>query len=161
MRVLWAPWRMSYIKRSSEVSECLFCKAYNSEDFEKYLVLVRTQYSLAMLNAYPYNTAHVMIAPRRHVPKLEMLYEYEVLDLFNLAKLVMKAIDEEYRPEGYNIGLNIGRTAGAGIEAHIHIHIVPRWSGDTNFMPIIASTKVIPEDLKTTLARLKSRLNLT
>lgn len=152
---------MSYIKRSSEVSECLFCKAYNSEDFEKYLVLVRTQYSLAMLNAYPYNTAHVMIAPRRHVPKLEMLYEYEVLDLFNLAKLVMKAIDEEYRPEGYNIGLNIGRTAGAGIEAHIHIHIVPRWSGDTNFMPIIASTKVIPEDLKTTLARLKSRLNLT
>ncbi|MCX8184480.1 MAG: HIT domain-containing protein [Sulfolobales archaeon] len=159
MKILWAPWRMSYIKKASEISECLFCKAYSSKSDENYLILMRTQHSLVMLNAYPYNTAHVMIAPRRHISRVELLNDYEVLDLFNLTRAVMKAVDEEYRPEGYNIGLNIGRTAGAGIEAHLHIHIVPRWSGDTNFMPVIASTKVIPEDLKVTLARLKARLD--
>lgn len=158
MRTLWAPWRMSYIKKASEITECLFCKAATSKDEEENLVLLRTHYSVAMLNAYPYNTAHVMVAPKRHVARIELLQDYEVVDIFNLTKEVVKAIDEEYRPEGYNIGINIGRVAGAGIEAHIHIHVVPRWLGDTNFMPVIAATKVIPEDLKTTLTRLKSRL---
>ncbi|MEM2413142.1 MAG: HIT domain-containing protein [Sulfolobales archaeon] len=158
MRVLWAPWRMSYIKRAAEMSVCLFCRAATTNNEEENLVLLRTNHSLAMLNAYPYNTAHVMIAPKRHVARIELLHDHEVMDLFNLAKEVIKAIDEEYRPDGYNIGVNVGRVAGAGVEAHIHVHIVPRWLGDTNFMPTIAETKVMPEDLKTTLARLKSRL---
>ncbi|MEM2207909.1 MAG: HIT domain-containing protein [Sulfolobales archaeon] len=156
--MLWAPWRMSYIRRASETSVCLFCKAAASEDEEENLVLLRTHYSLAMLNAYPYNTAHVMIAPKRHVARIEMLHDHEVVDLFNLAREVIRAIDEEYKPDGYNVGVNIGKVAGAGVEAHIHVHIVPRWLGDTNFMPVVAETKVVPEDLKTTLARIKSRL---
>lgn len=149
---------MAYIKRATEVSACLFCRAAMTNNEEENLVLLRTNHSLAMLNAYPYNTAHVMIAPKRHVARIELLYDHEVMDIFNLTKEVIKAIDEEYKPDGYNIGINVGRVAGAGIEAHIHIHIVPRWLGDTNFMPILAETKVIPEDLRTTLARLKSRL---
>lgn len=161
MRVLWAPWRMSYIKKTSGISECVFCRAAASEDEESSLIVSRTQYSLAMLNAYPYNTAHIMIAPKRHVPRIELLNDYEVLDLFGLAKAVIKAIDEEYKPEGFNIGINIGKVAGAGIEAHIHVHIVPRWLGDTNFMPVIAYTKVMPEDLGTTLARLKARVRVS
>lgn len=161
MHVLWAPWRMSYIKKASEVSECVFCTAATSEDEESSLIIARTQYSLAMLNAYPYNTAHIMIAPKRHVPRIELLNDYEVLDLFSLAKAVIRAIDEEYKPEGFNIGMNIGKVAGAGIESHIHIHIVPRWLGDTNFMPVIAYTKVMPEDLGTTLTRLKTRVRVS
>lgn len=161
MHVLWAPWRMSYIKKASEISECVFCTAATSEDEESSLIIARTQYSLAMLNAYPYNTAHIMIAPKRHVPRIELLNDYEVLDLFSLAKAVIRAIDEEYKPEGFNIGMNIGKVAGAGIESHIHIHIVPRWLGDTNFMPVIAYTKVMPEDLGTTLTRLKTRVRVS
>lgn len=160
MRVLWAPWRMSYIRRASETQTCLFCKAASSGNEEESLVLLRTEHSVAMLNAYPYNTAHVMVAPKRHVARIELLQDHEVMDLFSLTKEVIRAIDEEYKPEGYNIGINIGKVAGAGVEAHIHIHIVPRWLGDTNFMPVLASTKVIPEDLRTTLTRLKARLSL-
>ena len=158
MRILWAPWRMAYIRRASEASECIFCRATLSENEERDLVVLRSQHSVALLNAYPYNTAHVMVAPKRHVPRLELLHEYEVLDLFNLVKVLIGAIDAEYGPEGYNVGLNIGRVAGAGIEAHLHVHIVPRWTGDTNFMPVIAGTKVMPEDLGTTLTRLRRRL---
>ncbi len=158
MRVLWAPWRMIYIKKASEAAECVFCKASASDDEERDLVVRRTQYSVAVLNAYPYNTAHTMVAPRRHVARPELLHDREVVDLFNLVKEIIRAIDEEYRPDGYNIGANIGRVAGAGIESHLHVHIVPRWLGDTSFMPVLAETKVIPEDLRTTLTRLRSRL---
>lgn len=158
MRVLWAPWRMSYIRRASETQPCLFCRAASSENEEESLILLRTDHSVAMLNAYPYNTAHVMVAPKRHVARIELLQDHEVMDLFHIAREVIRAIDEEYRPEGYNIGVNIGKVAGAGIESHVHVHIVPRWLGDTNFMPVVASTKVMPEDLRTTLARLRARL---
>jgi ATP adenylyltransferase len=152
---------MEYISRwlgDRGRQECIFCAAAVSSRDEDNLVVARSEHGIVMLNAFPYNTAHVMVAPKRHVPRIEMLEEYEVVDLFRLVKTIIRAIDEEYRPEGYNIGLNIGRVAGAGIESHLHIHIVPRWSGDTNFMPIIAETKVIPEDLRTTLKRLKGRL---
>ena len=161
MRVLWAPWRMEYISRwSSERvrQECIFCAAVASERDEDSLVVARRVYSIAVLNAFPYNTAHVMVAPKRHVARVELLEEPEVVDIFGLVKVVIRAIDDEYKPEGYNIGLNVGRVAGAGVESHLHIHIVPRWSGDTNFMPVIAGTKVIPEDLRTTLGRLRRRL---
>lgn len=161
MRILWAPWRMEYISKWSSGrgrQGCIFCTVVASERDEDGLVIARSKYSIAMLNAFPYNTAHVMVAPKRHMARLELLEEPEVVDIFKLVKAVIRAIDEEYKPEGYNIGLNIGRVAGAGIESHLHIHIVPRWSGDTNFMPVITGTKVIPEDLKVTFKRLKKRL---
>ncbi len=153
MRILWAPWRMTYIKEvSRQKSRCIFCEAVRGGgDY----VVTESKHSVALLNIYPYNTAHVMVAPKRHVPDLELLNERELADLMNLVKKVISAIRSEYNPEGFNIGINIGRVAGAGIEEHLHIHIVPRWCGDTNFMPVIAQTKVMPEDLQTTLARLR------
>ncbi len=151
---------MNYIRKASEVAECIFCKASNSTNDEENLVVFKTKHSIVMLNAYPYNTGHVMVAPRRHVSRVELLHDYEVLDLFNSLKNIIECLNEEYKPDGYNIGLNIGKVAGAGIEAHLHIHVVPRWLGDTNYMPVIADTKVMPEDLKTTLSRLKSRVRI-
>lgn len=156
LRVLWAPWRISYIVKGSS-EECIFCKAVKGGDDENYVVL-RSKHSIAMLNIFPYNTAHVMIAPVRHVARIEQLSREEVLDLFEVLSRVVKAIEQEYSPQGYNIGVNIGRVAGAGVESHIHVHVVPRWLGDTNFMPVIAGTKVMPEDLRSTYARLKNRM---
>ncbi|MEM1603359.1 MAG: HIT domain-containing protein [Zestosphaera sp.] len=156
LKVLWAPWRMSYIVRGSS-EECIFCKAVKGGDEENYVVM-RSEHSIAMLNIFPYNTAHVMIAPVRHVARLEQLTREEVLDLFEVLSRVIKAIDQEYSPQGYNIGVNVGRVAGAGVESHVHVHVVPRWLGDTNFMPVIAGTKVMPEDLRSTYARLRNRV---
>ncbi|MGC8975359.1 MAG: HIT family protein [Thermoprotei archaeon] len=156
MKILWAPWRMSYVVKGSS-EECIFCKAVKGGDDENYVVL-RSNLSIAMLNIFPYNTAHVMIAPTRHVSRIEQLTREEVLDLFETFSRVIRAIDQEYSPQGYNVGVNIGRVAGAGIESHVHIHVVPRWLGDTNFMPVIAGTKVMPEDLRNTYTRLKNRL---
>lgn len=148
---------MSYIVKGSS-EECIFCKAVKGGDDENYVVL-RSEHSIAMLNIFPYNTAHVMIAPARHVARIEQLSREEVLDLFEVLSRVVKAIEQEYSPQGYNIGVNVGRIAGAGVESHIHVHVVPRWLGDTNFMPVIAGTKVMPEDLRSTYARLKNRIS--
>jgi ATP adenylyltransferase len=111
-----------------------------------------------MLNRFPYNNGHVMVAPIRHVPSVEMLSEEELLDLIKTLAKVIKAIRMCYQPHGINIGANIGKAAGAGIEGHLHIHIVPRWNGDTNFMPVIAGVKVIPEDVNVTWKKIKSCL---
>ncbi len=156
LKILWAPWRMSYVVKGS-AEECIFCKAVRGGDEENYVVL-RTEHSIAMLNIFPYNTAHVMVAPVRHIARIEQLTREEVLDLFDVLSKIIKAIDAEYSPQGYNIGVNVGRVAGAGVESHIHIHVVPRWLGDTNFMPVIAGTKVMPEDLRSTYARLRNRV---
>ncbi|MEM0043284.1 MAG: HIT domain-containing protein [Sulfolobales archaeon] len=156
MDILWTPWRMSYISSADKISECIFCKAF--EEPEKYHVVLRSESSIALLNAYPYNTAHVMIAPRRHVPDIIFLEDDEILDLVRILKKIIKAIRREYNPQGFNIGVNIGRIAGAGIESHLHIHVVPRWSGDTNFLPIISGAKTIPEDLETTRRRIMKAL---
>jgi len=157
--LLWAPWRMSYVERSARSSEteCIFCDAVRSSD-EKHYVVYRSKHSIAMLNLYPYNTAHVMVAPKRHVPSTELLSDEELLDLFNTVNLVMRAIREEYNPHGFNVGMNIGRAAGAGIENHVHVHIVPRWVGDANYMPIIANTKVLPENLDRTWTRIRKAI---
>ena len=158
MKVLWAPWRMSYVTKAMNYrEECIFCKALDGDDYENYVVY-RSKHSIAMLNLYPYNTAHVMVAPHRHVPSIELLSEDELLDLFKTVNLIIKALRNEYRPQGFNIGINIGRVAGAGIEGHVHVHVVPRWSGDSNFMPIIAGVKVIPEDLRTTWMRIRKSI---
>ena len=160
MDVLWAPWRARYVERAARgESRCIFCEAARGRD-EDHLVVYRSRHSIAMLNLYPYNTAHTMVAPLRHVPSIELLSDEELLDLFKTVALVMKGIRREYSPHGFNIGINVGRVAGAGIESHVHVHVVPRWSGDTNFMPVVAGTKVIPEDLRTTWVRVKRGIEL-
>lgn len=160
MKVLWAPWRARYVESAAMGLEkrCIFCEAVASLDDEAHLVVHRSEHSIAMLNLYPYNTAHTMVAPKRHVPSIELLTDEELLDLMKLVTIVLKALREEYKPHGFNVGINIGRVAGAGIENHVHIHIVPRWSGDTNFMPVIAGTKVIPEDIGMTWRRVKKAI---
>jgi ATP adenylyltransferase len=136
---LWAPWRSRYIY-SRKKKKCIFCKPGD-------YVLEKTRHSFSMLNIYPYNNGHVMVAPSRHVKSLEYLKAQELKDLMDLVVKTKKVLDKKIRPHGYNIGLNIGKAAGAGFAGHIHIHIVPRWAGDTNFMPAASGTKVISESL--------------
>jgi ATP adenylyltransferase len=159
MDVLWAPWRMTYIIKAVKEKECIFCRAVSSSDDEANKVVYRSEHSIVVLNIYPYNTAHVMVAPKRHVPRPDLLSDEEVADLHKTLILTIKAVEKEYNPQGFNIGMNIGRVAGAGVEGHMHIHVVPRWMGDSNFMPVIGETKVIPEDLTQTYRRLKASFN--
>jgi ATP adenylyltransferase len=149
MERLWAPWRMEYIGSSKESRDegCLFCEKPKEGNDEKALILARTELSFAMLNAYPYNSGHLMVAPFRHVGELEEAKDDESLDMQQLLQRCIKALKEAMQPEGFNIGMNLGVVAGAGIPDHLHWHVVPRWSGDTNFMPVIADAKVLPASL--------------
>jgi ATP adenylyltransferase len=160
MDILWAPWRLKYILESSKLkeTECIFCKALKENQDENNYIVYRGKFSFIILNAYPYNPGHVMVTPYRHVPSIEMLEEDEGLDLFKTLKLSVEALRRVYSPDGFNIGINIGKVAGAGIESHVHIHVVPRWNGDTNFMPVISNTKVIPETLSETYRKLKESI---
>lgn len=136
---LWAPWRKKYII-SHKNKKCIFCKA-------KAYVLDTTKYSFSILNIYPYNNGHVMVAPKRHVKSIEFLSPAEVCDLMELVIKTKKTLDKKLKPHGYNIGFNVGKAGGAGFAGHMHIHVVPRWEGDMNFMPVISGTKVIPDSL--------------
>ena len=147
LKVLWAPWRMTYIVRAHERRGCLFCELKEEGRDEENKVLYRGRTCYIVLNIYPYNTGHVMVAPYRHVADPTELTDEEMLDLWRTVNLAIRAIRLVYRPHGFNIGINLGRIAGAGVEEHLHVHIVPRWAGDTNFMPVIASTKVISQHI--------------
>jgi ATP adenylyltransferase len=138
-KLLWAPWRRHYII-SKKSKKCIFC---NPKEY----VLEKSKHSFSILNAYPYNNGHIMVAPKRHVKSIEYLSEIEIADLMKLVVKTKKALDKKLKPHGYNIGFNIGRAGGAGFAGHIHIHIVPRWVGDNNFMPATGSTKVISDSL--------------
>ena len=146
MNRLWAPWRSKYIYLRKNKT-CIFCINKDADNDKKRYILSRTEYSFSMLNLYPYNNAHVMIAPYRHLKSIENLSSAEVLDLMSLLKRTKMILDKKLKPDGYNIGLNIGKAAGAGFAGHLHMHIVPRWVGDTNFMPIMADTKIVSESL--------------
>lgn len=148
MNILWAPWRQAYIKKINKEKGCLFCRVFKSKNDKKNFVILRTKHSLAMLNLYPYNNGHAMISPVRHVASLESLNKQETADLMETLKKVKASLDRALKPQGYNIGINVGRTAGAGFDQHLHIHIVPRWSGDTNFMPALFATKIISQSLE-------------
>ena len=139
MNNLWAPWRRRYII-SHKNKGCIFCKP-------KDYVLEKSKHSFSILNIYPYNNGHVMVAPLRHVRSLEYLSEEEMKDLMRLVVKTKKTLDKKLKPQGYNIGLNIGRIGGAGFPGHIHVHIVPRWMGDTNFMPTVFNTKIVSDSL--------------
>ena len=141
---LWAPWRMKFIEAKKD-KKCIFCLAARQQ--KKYRVVLKTKYSLALLNAFPYNNGHMMICPLRHVSSLGKLGQAEMLDLINTLTYTQKMLDKILRPDGYNIGINTSEASGAGIAAHLHIHIVPRFIGDVNFMPVLYDTKVLPESL--------------
>ncbi|MFH1478348.1 MAG: HIT domain-containing protein [Candidatus Omnitrophota bacterium] len=142
MDKLWAPWRSKFVRKKKK-GRCIFC--FNKKEG---FIIKKSKFSFALLNIYPYNNGHVMVAPARHVKDLTGLKDQELLDLIKLTKEIQALISKKLKPHGFNIGINTGEAGGAGYKDHIHIHIVPRWSGDTNFMPIISDTKIIPQSLK-------------
>jgi ATP adenylyltransferase len=145
---LWAPWRLEYIKQAGEQSGCVFCdEAAGAIAAEDSLLVILGDAALALLNKYPYSSGHLMVAPRRHVGELGELTEDEALEIHRFAVAAIDVLNRTYGPGGFNLGWNLGHTAGAGIADHVHQHVVPRWSGDTNFMPVLADVKVIPEHL--------------
>ncbi|MDR4505646.1 MAG: HIT domain-containing protein [Candidatus Scalindua sp.] len=155
MKNLWAPWRKEYILGEKE--ECCFlCEALGDNQDRKNLILYRGKESFCILNKYPYNSGHAMVVPNRHIKELSNLSNSEMLELLTIASNVKDILSKKMNPEGFNIGMNLGKVAGAGVEDHIHLHIVPRWNGDTNFMPVIADTKVIPQSLEDLFKELES-----
>lgn len=157
MKMIWAPWRIEYI-RSPKHDGCIFCDFPKENRDRERLILYRGEHAFVIMNNYPYNPGHVMIAPYRHVGRWEELRDEELLDMMKLSRLMIRAIKRAMNPDGFNMGVNLGRVAGAGIEEHVHIHVVPRWNGDTNFMPVVADTKVIPESLGDSYEELKKAL---
>lgn len=144
--LLWAPWRMEYINISKDPG-CIFCKAIKSADDRKSYVLKRTEKAFCIMNIFPYNNGHLMVAPKRHIGEIEKLDKTELMEMMQLVQESIQILKETFNTDGFNVGMNLGKLAGAGVEGHIHIHIVPRWTGDTNFMPIIANTKIISQSL--------------
>lgn len=153
MKNLWAPWRMNYITEKRKRG-CFLCENLKEKKDKKNLILVQGQYVFVMMNKYPYSNGHIMIVPKRHCLELENLGEEEFIELFYFLKTSMKVLRQCLHPNGFNIGMNIGKAGGAG-EDHLHLHIVPRWIGDTNFMPVLGETKVIPEYLEKTYLNLQ------
>lgn len=155
MDYLWTPWRYQYITQAGEPGECIFCSAAAdpSRDRDR-LVVHRAAQNFIVLNRFPYTTGHVMVVPYRHAPLLEELDGETLAEMMRLAALVEKHLRAVYRPDGLNFGLNIGKSAGAGIAGHVHLHALPRWTGDTNFMTAIAETRILPEDLAQTWEKL-------
>ena len=153
MEHLWAPWRLKYVTGTSGEDRCIFCASADPSRDD--LVLIRTAACYAILNLYPYNNGHLMIVPNRHVASLSVTTAAEQTDLMQLTRHAEMALTEAYSPQGINVGINLGRPAGAGVLDHLHIHLVPRWSGDTNFMTAIGNTRVLPEDLQSSAAKLR------
>ena len=154
MENLWAPWRMSYILEEEKPDGCIFCMATDGKGADG-LVLGVGRLSLVMMNKYPYNNGHLLVAPKRHLPNLDQLSGEEMADLLATVRLSVDALKAVMNPEGFNVGLNLGRVAGAGIEEHMHFHVVPRWGGDTNFMTLFGEVRVIPEHIQATYEKLK------
>jgi ATP adenylyltransferase len=152
---MWAPWRLEYIEQADEQEGCVFCRAAAAAD-EEGLVVTRGEQAFALLNRFPYSSGHLMIAPSRHTGDFEELSDEEVVEIHRLAGQGMGALAHVFSPHGYNLGWNLGRIAGAGITDHVHLHVVPRWAGDTNFMPVLADVKVLPEHLLATRSKLAS-----
>jgi ATP adenylyltransferase len=144
---LWAPWRRPYIQKSGGGDDCIFCSKPALGDDEKALIAHRGERCFVMLNAFPYNPGHVMVAPFEHTARLQDLDEPTSAELMGLAQRSLRALEDGYTPEGFNIGVNLGKIAGAGVADHVHLHVVPRWAGDTNFMPVVGDTRVISEGL--------------
>jgi ATP adenylyltransferase len=162
MDYLWSPWRYQYVTGGAHRDVCIFCEmaADPAQDRER-LVLYRGRANLIVLNRFPYTSGHVMIAPYRHVATLGDLNAETVTEMMFLARDLEAALRQAYRPDGYNLGMNLGRSAGAGIADHLHLHVLPRWNGDVNFMTSVSDTRVLPEDLNTTYEKLVAFFRLT
>lgn len=156
MKQIWAPWRIEYILSDKEEG-CFICRAAQEGESPQNLMLHKGKSCLVIMNRYPYNPGHLMVAPVRHIGSLEEMNRDESCEMMELAKVCVEILKEEMNPDGFNLGINLGRVAGAGLETHVHLHIVPRWNGDTNFMPVLADVKVIPEHLASTYEKLRKR----
>lgn len=154
MDKIWAPWRKEYILQKKGKG-CIFCSIPKEDRDRENYVIKRTKSSFAILNAYPYNNGHLMVAPYKHTPELSGLTDAELIDLMDLLKLSQRLLKKVLKPTGFNIGINIGKSSGAGFWDHLHVHIVPRWRGDTNFMPVISDTKIVSESLDSLYDRLR------
>lgn len=157
MEKLWAPWRVEYIRNPG--TGCFFCQGLKMKDPQKALILEKYDKAFSLLNRYPYNNGHIMVAPIRHIGVLELLDDEELLAIHTLLRRTMRSITMTMQPQGFNIGINQGRIAGAGVVDHIHVHLVPRWHGDTNFMPVLSDTKVVSESLPATYEKIREGLN--
>jgi ATP adenylyltransferase len=160
MDYLWSPWRYQYMARAAAGGQpgCFLCDAAARKDDAETLIVLRAKKSFIILNRYPYTSGHVMIVPYAHVAELARCDAESLSEMMRLAQRVEAAFHETYKPDGMNLGMNLGRAAGAGVEGHLHLHALPRWFGDTNFMTVAAETRVQPEDLSTTYSRLRSAL---
>jgi ATP adenylyltransferase len=153
---LWAPWRIHYVQSFNETSDCFLCRDLkNSKEDDKNLVLWRTDRSIVVLNHFPYNNGHLLIAPARHIPSLDKATDEEMLEINKLIRESQKALALAIKPHGFNVGMNFGRCAGAGLPEHMHVHVVPRWDGDTNFINVCSDTDVISQSLTELLKTLK------
>jgi len=154
MEYIYAPWREEYVKKVFKMKECIFCHALKLKNDKKAHILYRGKYNFIVLNKYPYTPGHLMIAPYKHLDSFEQAEKESTDEFSNLLKLCLKVLRKKYNPHGFNTGMNLGQSAGAGVAKHYHLHIIPRWVGDSNFMPLISKTKVVIEDLEITYSRL-------
>jgi len=156
MEILWSPWREKYIEKLSLKSEgCIFCKMIKEHNDRDNLILYRGRSSFVVMNLYPYNNGHLLVVPLRHSGEITDITGDEMTEIMKTTQLSVKILKEVFSPAGFNIGINQGKISGAGVKDHIHIHVVPRWNGDTNFMPVIGETKVISQNLRTGYEKLK------
>ncbi|MDY7035931.1 MAG: HIT domain-containing protein [Thermodesulfobacteriota bacterium] len=155
MERLWAPWRMTYILSDQRDGDCIFCAGDDRSEDDKRLILYAGSLSMVIMNMFPYNNGHLLVAPIRHVPELAHLSDKEMLDIIDTVRRSIDILKKNMNPEGFNVGLNLGQVAGAGMEAHMHFHIVPRWNGDTNFMTVLGDVRVIPEHIRETFKILR------
>ena len=158
MDYLWTPWRYRYIADASKDDRCIFCDALSANDDRKALIVFRAKKTFIILNRFPYTSGHVMVVPYEHVADLSAADPSALSEMMQLAQRVESALEKAYHPQGYNLGMNLGRAAGAGVTGHLHLHVLPRWSGDANFMTVVSETRVEPEDLSTTYDKLREAL---
>lgn len=161
MKRMWSPWRSAYLEtfkdppKRTKSKKSIFLRALEENNDDKHYIVYRGKYCFVILNLYPYNSGHLMIVPYKQTGRFDKLTEVELAEVMKLTQIAINALDHEMKPEGFNFGANLGRAAGAGVNGHIHFHIVPRWNGDTNFMPVLTGTKVISEDMQTTMTKLR------
>lgn len=155
MEYLWTPWRSTYMKAKKDEGRCIFCEALAGDDDHQTLVVYRADHSFVILNRYPYTSGHLMIAPNAHVSRLNDVSPDALNEIAQLARRAEEVLGDAYHPDGMNLGMNLGSAAGAGIAGHIHMHMLPRWNGDANFMTSVANTRIIPESLEETYSKIR------
>ncbi len=158
---IWAPWRLAYVKDASKDSseECIFCAKPQADADEENLIVHRGERAFVILNLFPYTNGHMMVAPYQHVGAIEQIDAETIAEMMALGQKGIRILDDVYEPQGFNVGFNQGRAAGAGVEHHIHMHVVPRWGGDTNFMPVLGDTRVMPQSLEESYAAINGRFD--